>query len=45
MIADRRETIFREKNTVAIEEMKEILNQYTKEKDEEQKQNGENAEN
>lgn len=33
MIADRRENIFKEKNTQAIEEMKKILNEYTKIKD------------
>lgn len=32
MIAERREQIFKEKNTSAIEEMKQILNDYSEEK-------------
>ena len=35
MIAERREKIFKEKDTQAIEEMKKILNLYTQQKDEE----------
>lgn len=34
MIADRRERIFRERDNLAIEEMKKILNDYTQKKDE-----------
>lgn len=36
MIADRREKIFRDRNNFAIEEMKKILNEYTKNKDKEE---------
>jgi|APSaa5957512535_1039671.scaffolds.fasta_scaffold133304_2 hypothetical protein len=39
LIAERREKIFKDKDTVAIEEMKKILNLYTQQKDEEDKQN------
>ena len=38
MIADRREKIFQDKDTQAIEEMKKILNQYTKQKEEAEKE-------
>lgn len=37
MIAERREKIFKEKDTQAIEEMKKILNLYTAQKDEDEK--------
>tara|TARA_B110000285_G_scaffold220802_1_gene272978 strand:+ start:782 stop:910 length:129 start_codon:yes stop_codon:yes gene_type:complete len=37
MIAERREKIFKDKDTQAIEEMKKILNLYTAQKDEEEK--------
>jgi Zn-finger domain-containing protein len=38
MIADRREKIFQDKDTQAIEEMKKILNHYTKAKEEAEKE-------
>ena len=37
MIAERREKIFKEKDTQAIEEMKKILNLYTAQKDDEER--------
>lgn len=38
-IAMRRQQIFKDQDTYAIEEMKKILQNYTKEKEEENKQN------
>lgn len=38
-IANRRENIFKQKNTAAIDEMKQILNQYSQEKNKQEESN------